>query len=271
MLDHAKKREIDRAISYGLPVSNKPFPWLALIGAFVFLGPGLITWSFAEGEASSFASDWVYISTPLLILGFVCVAWVARRWLGNAGLIAGGVLGLAVIGVLMFVLSGSIAERVEWREQVRRLDDTEAFCRGEGMPHPDALAYTPNAPNATVVFSGQGTVLSREYGAGFRDWTPETPRVDQTALVGCVVDQRNELETCRYSEGRMMHRVRIDRVVSLHSLQTGQPVGQTVLVGGMPEGCQMIEQFYGSGDNTKTGTVATDEDVLAYLRPLVGR
>lgn len=252
-------------------MSKRAFPWLPLIGSIVFLGPGFITWSFAEGEASSFASDWVYISTPLLVLGFVCVALVLRRWMGSGGLIAGGVVGLGVIGALMFVLSGSIAERVERRAQIRRLDDTESFCTGGATPHPDAVAYTPGSPNTIVVFSGHDRVLSREYGTGFRDWTPETPRVDQTALVGCVVDTRSELETCRYSEGRMMHRVQIDRAVSVYSLQTGQVVAQTVLTGGMPDGCQMIEEFYGGGDNTKTGTVATDEDVLAYLRPIVGR
>ena len=269
LLDHANRREISRAISYGGGVS-KPFPWLPLVGFFVFLLPGLVTWSFAEHEAMSFASDWVYICLPLLILAFVCLALVLRRWLDAKGLVAGGVVGAIAIGALMVVLSGSIGERVAYREQVQRLDDTEAFCRGEGVPQPDALAYAPGTSNTVVVFSGTERSLSREYGAGFLDWRPDTPRVDQTHLVGCVVESRTELETCQYTEGRMMHRVRVDRAVSLHALQTGQVVAQTVLVGGMPDTCHGIEEFYGSGDNTKTGTVPSDEDVLAYLRPHVG-
>ena len=252
-------------------MSKRPFPWLPLIGAIVFLGPGLITWSFAEHEAMRFASDWVYISTPLLLLGFACFALVLHRWMGRNGLIAGGVVGLVVIGALMFVLSGSIGERVAYREQVQRLDESEAFCTGHGVPQPDALAYDASSPNATIVFSGTERSLHDEFGAGFRDWRPDTPRVDQTALVGCVIERRNELEVCQYSEGRQMHRIRVDRAISLYALQTGQLVAETVLVGGMPDGCQMIEEFYGGGDNTKTGTQPTDEDVLAYLTPLVGR
>lgn len=252
-------------------MTRRPIPWLALIGAVVFIGPGLITWSFAEHEAMRIGSDWVYISTPLLLVGFVCLGLALYRFLGTTGVIIGVVIGVATLGGLMFVLSGSIDERVEYRAQVRRLDRTEAFCTGIGTPEPDAPAYTPGSPNTIVVYSGSERTMHREFGAPFRDWRPETPRVDQTALVGCVVDQRHELETCQYDGGRMMHRVRVDRAVRVYSLQTGELVGETLLVGGMPEGCHMIEEFYGGGDNTKSGTVPSDEDVVAFLRPLVGR
>lgn len=216
-------------------------------------------------------SDWFYISTPLLLVGFVCLGLVLHRFLGMIGVIAGVVVGVGTLGGLTFVLSESIDERVEYRAQVRRLDLSEAFCTGVGAPQPDALAYTPGAPNTMVTYSGNERVMRNEFGAPFRDWRPDTPRVDQTALVGCVVDQRNEVETCSYDGDRMMHRVRVDRAVSVYSLKTGQLVGETLLVGGMPDGCHAIEEFYGGGDNTKSGTVPTDEDVVTYLRPLVGR
>lgn len=258
-------------MAYTSHVTRRPFPWLALLGAVVFLGPGFITWSFAEHEAMRIASDWFYISTPLLLVGFVCLGLALHRFLGMTGVIIGVVVGVATLGGLTFVLSGSIDERVEYRAQLRRLDLTEAFCTGVGAAQPDAMPYTPGAPNTMVTYSGSGQVMRDEFGAPFRDWRPETPRVDQTALVGCIVDIRSEIETCQYDGGRMLHRVRVDRAVRVFSLQTGQLVGETLLAGGMPDGCHSLEEFYGSGDNTRAGTVPSDEDVVAYLRPLIGR
>ncbi len=251
---------------------RRGFPGWSLLGAVMFLPPGLVTWSFAEGEASNFTNDWVYISTPLLVLGFACVGLFLRRWMGALGLLTGAVVGLATIGALMFLLSGSIEERLEWRAQMRRLGATESFCAGGAAAHPDALAYNPAAPNATVVFSGREGALSRAYGDAFRDWTPEIPRVDQTALVACIVDRRDELEVCEYSGGRMLHRVRLDRTVQLYALSKGRLLAETEFTGGVPTGCQMIEQFYGTrGDNVTLGSTASEEDVLTFLRPHVGR
>ena len=148
----------------------------------------------------------------------------------------------------------------------RRRAGAAAALRGHPPHHVARLELVVAVEGAL-----RGQVMRDEFGAPFRDWRPETPRVDQTALVGCIVDIRSEIETCQYDGGRMLHRVRVDRAVRVFSLQTGQLVGETLLAGGMPDGCHSLEEFYGSGDNTRAGTVPSDEDVVAYLRPLIGR
>lgn len=237
----------------------------------VFLGPGLIVWSFAEHEASSFSNDWVMICTPLLLLGIASLVYFLWRLLGTVGAAVGGLLGVGLLGALFFMLNSSIGERVAYREARERLDDTTlAFCAGAGVAQPDARPVSSSGINPTSLLRGRTGNLHSHYVAGFADWRPEVPRVDATALVACVEERTVDLETCEYSEGRLLRRVRYDRAIQLFALSTGQLVAETVLAGGTPDACAGIEEFYGSGDNVKSGPEPTDEEIVAFLRPFIG-
>lgn len=240
-----------------------------LIGAMAAV-PGFVTWGFATQESDSFSSDWVLISLPLLLLAAVCLAFAGKRAAGLVGFAGGLIAGLAATAVLFYLLSASIEERQAYHVERERLDDTIAFCDGGARPFPEAPAFAVGARASMLVFSEVGGRVQRIWSTEFLPWSPESPRIDLTALVACVDTVDAEIEVCRYEGGRTMRRVRRDRRVRLFSLQTGATVAEAALPGSRPDACAAIESFYDeSSDNVRAGSTPNDESVATFLRGYV--
>lgn len=215
---------------------------LPLLGVLA-LGPGLIMFSFAKGEATRLASDWVYLSTPLLIIGVASFAWLLQRKLGTAGLAVGAVLGVAGLGFAMFDLNQAITERVRYRESARALEETRRFCEGKPKPTARALPFTEGGANPAVFFKSGGQSL---YEKELDPFEPSAYQIEKAALVGCLMDKATTVETCNgYMGGGVVERKRVDVSLKLYSLQTGAVVFEKFVQGKAPRACANTEKFYG--------------------------
>ncbi|HOX46025.1 MAG TPA: hypothetical protein PK668_20650 [Myxococcota bacterium] len=253
---------------------RKSILWPAFL-ALCFLLPGGVTFSFALGEASSFASDWVYISAPLLALGGLCVVLVLGRLLGRAGRAIGALLLLGGLGAGWYLLDQAIAVRVDYRERYDALQATEKLCDGTGQPDPRAAAYDPKRPglHPAVVFTRteHGSRCPYEDDKLYRRFEPDRHQIDRVELVACVLDKPDTVESCRYTEGAVKERIRVDREIQLLVIRTGERLLKTTLVGEVPRACKDTEEFY--GQEAKTGAIhgapPSAADVVRQLEPFL--
>jgi hypothetical protein len=245
-----------------------------LLGAVCFLLPGGVTYMFALGEARAFASDWVYISAPLLVLGGLCLLLVLGRLLGRAGWALGALVVLGGLGGAGIALSAEIDRRVAWDAGHRALRDAERLCNGTGKPDPRAAAYDPKRPgkHPTVFVADfdHGHDYSAEHAA-FERFEPERFQIDEVELLVCLRDKRDTVESCPYSEGAVKKRVRVDREIRLLVVRTGEELFKTTLVGQAPRACQATEKFYGR--EAKEGAIFGEppslRDLMAQIEPFL--
>lgn len=248
-------------------VNAAPKPiWLQLVGMLA-LGPGAITFMFAMGEATRLDSDWVKISTPLLLIGAGSFAWLLQRKLGAAGLAAGAALSLGAIGFAFFKLNTTITERARWRTSSRALSDTEQLCQGRAAPNAKALAYTPGGKNPAVFF---GPTRFQLYEAKFNAFEPAEYQIENAAMVICISEQTIEVERCTgYTGGAVATRQRIDQSIKAYAIKTGEQVFEKKFEGVAPRACAATEQFYGKSLSTVIVGEPVKLDVLAELGPLL--
>lgn len=251
-------------------------PLWPLLGAVLFFGPGGVTYGFAVGEATRFASDWVYICTPLLVLAGVCLTLGIGRLFDKVGLIIGLVLSLAGLGAAYVNLDGKIAKRQEHRRKYDEYKDLQRFCQGKTQAEARAMAYESGKPGlapTAVYLAGRYNSgrFSISYKTEFSKWRPVKPYLEDTALVACVQERSlPPLETCHYTGGRSLKRVRTDVDIKLFAVKTGKLVFETRMRGGEPRACGGTEKFYGSyKDSTIPGTVPSLAETADVLRPHV--
>ena len=243
--------------------------------ALGFIAPAVITFGFAEQEATSFASDWVYISGGLLFCGGLSLGWAFARAMGPLGFIVGLLMAGGGMGYLANRLKGTIDERVQRMEAYRLLSDAKPkmveVCKG-GPPVAEAGAYDPKVAgrHPTLVFelSADGS----DYG-GPREvpdtssWSPR--RLDAAELVGCFTWREQTVESCRYSGGTLT-RIRETLDASLRELKTGRVLWSQSFEGGTPDACADVEKFYsGSTSMKRAGLRPQYSVVLDAMRPLV--
>jgi hypothetical protein len=246
--------------------------WPAFLAVCLLL-PGGVTFSFALGEASSIASDWVWICAPLLLLGGLSVVLVLGRLFRRVGYVIGAILVLAGFGMACTALEIAISARLHYRERYDALQATEKLCDGTGQPDPRAAAYDPKRPgkHPVVVFtrSAHGGGGSYEEDRVYRALGPERYQIDQAELVACVTDKEDKLESCRYTEGAVMERIRVDREVQLFVIRTGERIFRTNLLGQVPRECGATEEFYGKEARTGViyGAPPSAADVVGQLGP----
>lgn len=246
-------------------------PWITLAVSVVLLLVGLLTWTEARREATSFSNDWVLLSTPLLALGFAGLTYFAGRLLGKPGWIGGALVGVGVVVGLLVELGVRIDERAVVSREYARFEALRGFCEGKGRAEASARPYRQGAPNPTLVMTTpfEGARFQQEFSGRLAKWRPETSRVEQTALVACVaVEPAQVIQRCAYDIGTLT-RVRESRSVSLYEIRTGKLLTRTVLTGPMPASCETVEKFYGKGDSTRGGGRPSDDEVAAALRPYV--
>lgn len=240
---------------------------LQLVGMLA-LAPGAVMHGFALGEATRLNSDWVNLSTPLLLLGAASFVWLLQRKLGTPGLAAGALISLVALGAAGFNLQTTITERVRWQASARALSDTDRFCEGQVKPNPAALPYVEGAANATVFFkSGTSGHAQASYEKELDAFRPAKHQLEQAALVACMMDQRVTVETCNgYIGGGVAVRERVDVQVKVFSIRTGAMVLEKTLEGTAPRACGSTEKFYGKSLHvTINGERPAQPQVLATL------
>ncbi len=128
------------------------FPLLGMLALF----PGAVMYGFALGEATSLASDWVYLSAPLLLVGAASFTWALQRKLGSVGLGAGAFLSFCALAAAGINLQTKAAGRAKWQASSFALTETGLFCTGDVKPNPAALPFTEGGPNPAVFFKAGG-------------------------------------------------------------------------------------------------------------------
>lgn len=240
---------------------------LQLVGMLALL-PGAVMHSFALGEATRLGSDWVYLSTPLLVLGAASFAWLLQRKLGAPGLAVGGLISLASLGAAGVNLQRTITERARWQASSRALSDTDGFCEGQVKPNASALPYVEGAANATVFFkSGSSGHAESTYETELDVYRPAEHQLEQAALVACMMEKRVTVETCNgYIGGGVAVRERVDVMVKVFSIKTGALVFEQAFEGEAPRACANTEKFYGKSLHlTISGERPAQPRVLAAL------
>ncbi|MDP1822236.1 MAG: hypothetical protein Q8L48_03310 [Archangium sp.] len=240
---------------------------LQVIGMLALL-PGAVMHSFALGEATRLGSDWVYLSTPLLVLGAASFAWLLQRKLGTPGLAVGALISLVALGAAGVNLQRTITERVRWRASSRALSDTDRFCEGQVKPNSNALSYVEGAANPTVFFkTGTSGHAESTYETELEVFRPGEYQVEKAALVACMVEKRTIVETCNgYIGGGVAERERVDVQVKVFSIKTGAVVFEKSFEGEAPRACANTEKFYGKSLHlTISGERPAQPRVLATL------
>lgn len=245
---------------------QSPSLWLPLTGMLA-LGPGAITFMFAMGEATQLNSDWVKISTPLLLLGAASFVWLLQRKLGAPGLAVGAALSLGALGYAYFSLNTTITERVRWRSSSKELSDTERFCQGKTEPNSKALAYTPGKQNPTVFF---GPSRFQLYEAKYNAFEPKEYQIENASMVVCLTEKTVEVEKCTgYTGGAVVTRQRIDQSLKAYAIKSGELLFEKAFEGETPRACASTEQFYGKSLSTVIVGEPVKYDVIAELGPLL--
>lgn len=236
---------------------------LPLVGMLALL-PGAVMYGFALGEATRLASDWVYLSTPLLLLGAASFTWALQRKLGSVGLGAGAFLSVCALAAAGLHLQSSVTARAKWQASSFALSRTSAFCNGEVKPHPDALPFKEGGPNPAVFYKTGGQSL---YDAKLNQFEPAEYQLEKAALVVCLSDKTESVEKCTgYTDGAVAERVRTDVSLRAYSIQTGKLVFEKEYEGGVPRACGSVEQFYGKSKHmTIAGERPKEIDLIAAL------
>lgn len=245
-----------------------------LLLALLFFGPGLITFSFALRESSSFSGDWVVISLSLLVAGGLCVAWMLTRLMGKAGLAVGAVLVSAGFSGAFVMLGKEIDARDTYRKNYDALMKTKSFCDDRGDADDRAKPYDADGgPHATLVFAkleGDYGSFSQSYAPDFKDWEPEPHSIRQAALIACLRRIDTHLETCRYDMGASLERMSSELEIRLFSIESGEEIFQTKLAGKPPRQCANVEKFYGTSRQSRVkGELPPMSEVKKVLEPYV--
>ncbi len=231
------------------------------------LGPGGIMHMFALGEAMRLGSDWVYLSTPLLLIGAASCAWLLQIKLGTTGLAVGAGLSVVAFGGAFFNLNKTITERARWQASSRELSDTDRFCRGELKPNAKALPYQPGAANPTVFF---GPTSANLYDSKFNVFEPKEYQIENAAMVVCVSDKNVLVEKCTgYDQGAVVDRERVDSFIKVVAIETGALVFEKSFEGSAPRACANTEKFYGKSLETLIVGEPAKYDLIAELGPLL--
>jgi len=236
---------------------------LPLVGMLA-LFPGAVMFSFALGEATRLASDWVYLSAPLLLLGAASFTWALQRKLGSVGIGAGAFLSVCALAAAGVHLQTTVAARAKWQESSFALSRTSSFCSGEIKANPAALPFTEGGPNPAVFYKTGGQSM---YDAKLNPYEPSEYQLEKAALVVCLVDKDESVEKCGgYTDGAVAERVRTDVLLSAFSIKTGKRVYEKKFVGGVPRACGSVEEFYGKSKHvTISGARPPEIDLIAEL------
>jgi hypothetical protein len=243
-------------------------PILLPVVGMLALFPGVVMYGFAMGEATRLASDWVYLSTPLLVIGAASFAWLLHGRLGLPGLVGGAVLSLGALVAAGITLQRTATERGRWQESSSALSRVTRFCRGDTKPDTRALPYVEGGTNPTV-FNDGNTI----YDDKLEPYEPARHQIEEAALIACVTDVRVPVETCNgYTGGGVAERERVDRSLKVFSIKTGDLVFEKKFEGKPPRACANTEQFYGKSLRVIiTGDPPPKPDLVAELGPLLKR
>jgi hypothetical protein len=236
------------------------FPLLGMLA----LLPGGVMYGFALGEATRLASDWVYLSAPLLLVGAASFTWALQRKLGSAGLGAGAFLSFCALAAAGINLQTKATARAKWQASSRALRHTSSFCTGDIKPNPDALPFTEGGPNPAVFYKTGGQSL---YDSKLKPFEPSEYQLEKAALVVCLVDQTESVEKCGgYTDGAVAERVRTDAVLSAFSIKTGKKLFEKRFEGDVPRACGSVEEFYGKSKHvTISGARPAQVELVAEL------
>lgn len=236
---------------------------LPLVGMLA-LFPGAVMYSFALGEATRLASDWVYLSTPLLLVGAASFTWALQRKLGSVGIGAGAFLSVCALAAAGLHLQTTVTARAKWQASSFALSHTSAFCSGDVKPNPEALPFKEGGPNPAVFYKTGGQSM---YDAMLDPFEPAEYQVEKAALVVCLSDKSESVEKCTgYTDGAVAERVRTDVSLTAFSIKTGKVVFEKTFAGGVPRACGSVEQFYGKSKHmTISGDRPKDVDLIAAL------
>jgi len=255
---------------------GKKGPLVPLALAVTFLLPGLLLFTFALGEARDFGSDWVLLSTPLLLLSAVSLAWGGGRMMGKVGYLVGGGIGLAALVVAFAVLGGRIDDRATYSANARALDDTEAFCTGGGRADARAQPYRKGQGRPSVIVfenltpGPYSSSFKSSYDAAFRRWRTDPYQIQAATLVACIERVDTRIQTCPYDQGARIDRMKSALKVSLYAIHDGTRVLETTLEGEPPRPCGLTEKFYGSSKESAIyGVLPSRAEVRNLLAPYV--
>jgi hypothetical protein len=238
------------------------FPLIGMLA----LGPGAIMHMFALGEATRLGSDWVYLSTPLLLVGAASFIWLLKLKLGTTGLGVGAVISLGAFVAAFVNLNATIVERVRWRDSSMALSDTDRFCRGDIKPNAAALPFDEKGKNPTVFFKGNSSI----YESSLKPYEPEPYQIENAALVACVTEQTEHVQTCSgYTGGGVVDRERTDATLRVFSIKTGEKLFEKSFTGQTPRACANTEQFYGKSLHVTINGESPQIDLVAELGPLL--
>ncbi|MDP3156921.1 MAG: hypothetical protein Q8N23_29895 [Archangium sp.] len=233
------------------------------------LFPGAVMHMFALGEATRLASDWVYLSTPLLLIGLASFIGLLRIKLGTAGLGVGAVMSVVGLGVLGFNLQRTINERVRWQTSSMQLSQTTSFCNGQIKPNPTALPFTEDGTNPAVFFR-VGESGPSVYDDALNRFEPADYQIEKAAVVVCVSEKRVPVETCTgYIGGGVVDRQRVDLTFQAFSIKSGQKVFEKRYEGEAPRACGNTEKFYGKSLHLTISGEPAKPSLVAELGPLL--
>lgn len=231
------------------------------------LAPGALMHMFALGEATRLGSDWVSLSTPLLLIGAASFAWLLQIKLGTTGLAVGAGVAVLGLGAAFFNLNATIEKRVKWRASSSELSDTDRFCEGKIVPNAKALPYTPGGHNPAVFF---GPTSFKLYEAKFDPFEPKEYQIENAAMVVCVTEKNVLVEKCTgYDQGAVVDRERIDSSIKVFAIKSGELLLERSFAGTTPRACANTEKFYGKSLETLIVGEAPKFDLVAELGPLL--
>jgi tetratricopeptide (TPR) repeat protein len=99
------------------------------------------------------------------------------------------------------------------------------------------------------------------------DWAAETP--GQLHYVLCINDTDEEIETCHYTNGHDLTRMRYLAQVTLYDILTGEAVDSKTIPGADPRACPATASFViGSANNKFYGPKPAADQVIAWLAQL---
>jgi tetratricopeptide (TPR) repeat protein len=99
------------------------------------------------------------------------------------------------------------------------------------------------------------------------DWVAEKP--GELHYVICPIETESEIETCRYTKGYYLTRVRYVWEVTLYDILTGEVSAKATLKGADPEGCPPRANFLiGSTVSRSYGQRPTADALVAWLTKL---
>lgn len=185
-----------------------------------------------------------------------------------------GALGILVVLGIIITIVGAIFTAVEESGVVNTYgEDLAGLCN----PMPVGSESSDNAPEAEGETPLRILLLkadTRQRHGWFQDlpelWQAEAQ--DEVALVGCIDDIEDTLETCSYqrpsADGDGSFTIRIERIqhsveIILVNANTGRRIDSLIIVSSEPDECPDDEDVSGSGEIE--GTEVELDDVAEWL------